>query len=223
MKWGILGTSFISGVMAEAIQGDDKSELYAVAGRSEQNLKTFAEQYGIENTFNDYDALIADEQVDIIYIALPNHLHHDFIVKAAEQGKAILCEKSLSVDMEKTELALKAVETHKVFFAEGLMYLHHPLITQYPSSPLHTPFISNHIFPLSSSLHTITPFSAPSSSTPHHFFIHVYASASPASSPSSSIYTITPPYLPLFTSLLFVLHTHTHTHTHAHNPQTPPL
>ena len=130
MKWGILGTSFISGVMAEAIQCDDKSELYAVAGRSEQNLKVFAEQYGIENTFNDYDALIADEQVDIIYIALPNHLHHDFIVKAAEQGKAILCEKSLSVDMEKTELALKAVETHKIFFAEGLMYLHHPLISE---------------------------------------------------------------------------------------------
>ncbi|MCV5746461.1 hypothetical protein OFN42_40255, partial [Escherichia coli] len=47
-----------------------------------------------------------------------------------EQGKAILCEKSLSVDMEKTELALQAVEAHKVFLAEGLMYLHHPLIRE---------------------------------------------------------------------------------------------
>ncbi|GIU32299.1 Gfo/Idh/MocA family protein [Shewanella sp. MBTL60-007] len=130
MKWGILGTSFISGVMAEAIKNDDKSELYAVAGRSEQNLKAFAEQYSVEKIFTDYTALIEDEQVDIIYIALPNHLHHDFIVKAAKQGKAILCEKSLSVDMEKTKLALNAVEAHGVFFAEGLMYLHHPLIRE---------------------------------------------------------------------------------------------
>ncbi|MGR5238620.1 Gfo/Idh/MocA family protein [Vibrio alfacsensis] len=130
MKWGILGTSFISGVMAEAIKGDAKSELYAVAGRSERNLNAFAEQFDVEKTFTDYDGLIADEQVDIIYIALPNHLHHDFIIRAAEQGKAILCEKSLSVDMEKTELALHAVEAHQVFFAEGLMYLHHPLIRE---------------------------------------------------------------------------------------------
>lgn len=130
MKWGILGTSFISGVMAEAIKGDEKSELYAVAGRSEVNLMAFAEQYSVEKTYLDYDALLSDEQVDIVYIALPNHLHHDFIIKAAQKGKAVLCEKSLSVDMEKTQLALKAVEQHQVFFAEGLMYLHHPLMKE---------------------------------------------------------------------------------------------
>ncbi|WP_295893412.1 Gfo/Idh/MocA family oxidoreductase [uncultured Vibrio sp.] len=130
MKWGIIGTSFISGVMAEAIQGDEKSELYAVAGRSASRLAEFAEQYSIENTFTDVDALLDDKQVDIIYIALPNHLHHEFIIRAAQRGKAILCEKSLSVDMEKTELALNAVKDHQVFFAEGLMYLHHPLIRE---------------------------------------------------------------------------------------------
>ncbi|GAB6260354.1 Gfo/Idh/MocA family protein [Photobacterium sp. R1] len=130
MKWGILGTSFISGVMAEAIKSDSESELYAVAGRSAVNLEAFAKQHSVEKTFSDYDLLLSDEQVDIIYIALPNHLHHDFIIKAAQQGKAVLCEKSLSIDMEKTELALQAVREHQVFFAEGLMYLHHPLIRE---------------------------------------------------------------------------------------------
>ncbi|KXF82380.1 Gfo/Idh/MocA family protein [Enterovibrio coralii] len=129
MKWGILGTSFISGVMADAINGDQGSELYAVAGRSEKNLAAFAEQHGVDTTYSDYDALLADSNVDVVYIALPNHLHHEYIIKAAEKGKAILCEKSLSVDMEKTEAALQAVEKYQVFFAEGLMYLHHPLIT----------------------------------------------------------------------------------------------
>ncbi|WP_026973355.1 Gfo/Idh/MocA family protein [Aliagarivorans marinus] len=128
LRWGILGTSFISGVMAEAIQLDGSSELYAIAGRSPEPRQAMAKQYGIPVQHDDYQALIDDPQVDIVYIALPNHVHHDYVVKAAQAGKAILCEKSLSVDMPKTELALAAVEQHQVFFAEGLMYLNHPLI-----------------------------------------------------------------------------------------------
>ncbi|PKG56458.1 gfo/Idh/MocA family oxidoreductase [Shewanella sp. Choline-02u-19] len=128
MKWGIIGTSFISGIMAEAINGDDKSELYAVAGRTQTTLDEFAKSYAAQKSYTDYDALINDRNVDIVYIALPNHLHHEFVVKAAAAGKAILCEKSLSIDMEKTEIALAAVRKHQVFFAEGLMYLCHPYI-----------------------------------------------------------------------------------------------
>ncbi|WP_299793279.1 Gfo/Idh/MocA family oxidoreductase [uncultured Shewanella sp.] len=127
LNWGILGTSFISGVMADAIIEEGGSELYSVAGRSEAPLVAFAEKYEIEQVYRDYDALIKDDAVDIIYIALPNHLHHEFVVKAANAGKAIVCEKSLSIDMEKTREALAAVEKHGVFFAEGLMYLTHPL------------------------------------------------------------------------------------------------
>jgi predicted dehydrogenase len=130
MKWGILGTSFISGVLADAIKKNSHSELYAVAGRTERTLNEFADTYKPSTTYSSYDALIADEQVDVVYIALPNHLHHNYVVKAAEAGKAILCEKSLSVDMEKTEQALHAVERNDVFFAEGLMYLCHPLVEQ---------------------------------------------------------------------------------------------
>jgi predicted dehydrogenase len=127
LNWGILGTSFISGVMADAIVEEGNTTLYSVAGRSQAPLAAFAEKYGITNLYNDYDALINDDNVDIIYIALPNHLHHDFIIKAANAGKAILCEKSLSVDMAKTDEALAAVAKNNVFFAEGLMYLTHPL------------------------------------------------------------------------------------------------
>lgn len=128
MKWGILGTSFISGVMADAITGDSGSELYAVAGRNQVTLDEFAEQHNVEHRYNSMDALLDDAEVEVVYIALPNHLHHEYVIKAAERGKAILCEKSLSVDMAKTKAALDAVNTHKVFFAEGLMYLNHPLM-----------------------------------------------------------------------------------------------
>ncbi|MGR5063672.1 Gfo/Idh/MocA family protein [Photobacterium sp. DNB22_13_2] len=125
-QWGILGTSFISGVMAEAIRQEGQSRIYAVAGRSPEPRKALAAQYDIPMQYDNYDALIADPKVDIIYIALPNHLHHEYVIKAAQAGKAILCEKSLSVDMDKTEAALAAVDRYEVFFAEGLMYLNHP-------------------------------------------------------------------------------------------------
>lgn len=78
-----------------------------------------AQQYDIPVQHDSYDALIADPEVDIVYIALPNHLHHEYVIKAAQAGKAILCEKSLSVDMEKTDAALAAVAQNQVFFAEG--------------------------------------------------------------------------------------------------------
>lgn len=128
MKWGILGTSFISGVMADAIKGDEQSELYAVAGRNPETLEAFVKQYQPSVNYSSMDDLLEDESVEVVYIALPNHLHHEYVEKAAAKGKAILCEKSLSVDMEKSEQALAAVKEHNVFFAEGLMYLHHPFV-----------------------------------------------------------------------------------------------
>lgn len=130
INWGILGTSFISGIMADAIEAAAGHQLYAVAGRSAANLEAFCQQHPAKQTFNDYAQLIADPDVDVIYIALPNHVHHEYIIQAARAGKAILCEKSLSIDMEKTEIALAAIKEHKVFFVEGLMYLHHPLIAE---------------------------------------------------------------------------------------------
>ncbi|GGQ11127.1 Gfo/Idh/MocA family protein [Shewanella litoralis] len=130
INWGILGTSFISGVMADAIKAQGQSQIYAVAGRNTTTLAEFATQYNIAHQFTDFDALINDPLVDVIYIALPNHLHHEYVIKAANAGKAILCEKSLSVDMPSTITSLDAVKQNQVFFLEGLMYLAHPFIQQ---------------------------------------------------------------------------------------------
>ncbi|MFM2590302.1 Gfo/Idh/MocA family protein [Vibrio sp. TBV020] len=130
MKWGILGTSFISDVMAQAINNDSNSQLHAVAGRNPTMLEEFKKKHGPSRSYLSMDELIADSDVEVVYIALPNHLHHEYVVKAAQAGKAILCEKSLSVDMEKSDIALNAVDKHNVFFAEGLMYLNHPIAAQ---------------------------------------------------------------------------------------------
>ncbi len=126
-RWGILGTSFISETVAEQIIANPDSQLQAVAGRTEQTLDQFAEKFSVPKRFIDYQALIEDESVDIIYIGLPNHVHHQYLIKALAAGKHVLCEKSLSVDMHKTEQIMQAVKESKQSVIEGLMYAHHPL------------------------------------------------------------------------------------------------
>lgn len=125
-RWGILGTSFISETVAAQIIANQDSQLQAVAGRTQQTLDQFAETFSIPDRYTDYQALIDDENVDIVYIGLPNHVHHQYLIKALAAGKHVLCEKSLSVDMQKTDQIMEAVKKSNQSVIEGLMYAHHP-------------------------------------------------------------------------------------------------
>ena len=126
-RWGILGTSFISGIMADAINNNPDSTLQAIAGRRKGASDAIAKKYSISKSYNSYEQLINDIDVDIVYIALPNHIHHEYVQKALFANKHVLCEKSLSSDMEKAALMANTVKQSKQCFIEGLMYLAHPL------------------------------------------------------------------------------------------------
>lgn len=126
-RWGILGTSFISETVAEQIIANPHSKLQAVAGRTRETLDAFAEKFSVPDCYTDYQMLIDDENVDIVYIGLPNHVHHEYLIKGLAAGKHVLCEKSLSVDMSKTQQMLEAVNQSDKVAIEGLMYVHHPL------------------------------------------------------------------------------------------------
>ena len=128
LRWGILGTSFISETMTQAILEDSGSTIQAVAGRRQEAIDSFAQSFSIPKKYTSYQALINDPDVDIVYIGLPNHLHHQFTIACVAAGKHILCEKSLSIDMEKTQAIVDAVSGSELLFIEGLMYLHHPII-----------------------------------------------------------------------------------------------
>ena len=147
VRWAFLGTSFISGVMLKAIadvsQGDiscvsdgdncyNRAKLVVIAGRRQEAIDKFAADHeellkGVDRSVG-FDAVIERPDVDVVYIALPNHVHAEYVTKCAEKGKAVLCEKSFSIDMPSTRLALEAVSKHNIFCQEGLMYLHHPFI-----------------------------------------------------------------------------------------------
>lgn len=131
LRWGLLGTSFISGTVASAIARSAGSKVVAVAGRDVGRLTDFASRYSIPYTYTDFEALCREPLVDVVYVGLPNHVHHEYSLLAATYGKHVLCEKSLSIDMEKTESLLNGLAESPVFFVEGLMYRAHPVITAF--------------------------------------------------------------------------------------------
>ncbi len=130
LRWGILGTSFISDTMAAAIAKSPVSRIEAVMGCDAARLAAFAARHGAARTYRDIAALLEDADVDAVYIGLPNHIHHEAVIAAAKAGKPVLCEKSLTTGMGDAQALASAVEESGIFFMEGLMYLHHPLIAR---------------------------------------------------------------------------------------------
>jgi len=126
IKWGILGTSYISEVMANAIQESDTSELVAIGSRSLLTAKKFSEKYSIQKYYDDYQALLNDDGIDSIYIGLPNHLHKEWITRAALAGKHILCEKPFVISVDEAQEIISIIKKSNVFCMEALMYRCHP-------------------------------------------------------------------------------------------------
>lgn len=126
IKWGILGTSYISEVMASAIQESTMSKLIAVGSRSIDTAKTFSSKFSIPKVYDDYHALINDSDIDAIYIGLPNHLHKEWIIHCAKAGKNVLCEKPFVVSVEEVNEVISVVGQSNVFCMEALMYRCHP-------------------------------------------------------------------------------------------------
>src|SRR3990167_4502758 len=126
IKWGILGTSYISEVMANAIQESQTSELVAIGSRSITTAKNFANKFSIPRFYNDYQKLINDNDIDAIYIGLPNHLHKEWIIRCAQAGKNVLCEKPFVISIEDAREVIAVIEKTNVFCMEALMYRCHP-------------------------------------------------------------------------------------------------
>ncbi len=127
LRWGLLGTGFITHKTAEAINASTGSMIHTIAGRNSEAVKTFQQQYAIPNASFGYDDVLADPDIDAVYIGLPNHVHHTLTIAAAKAGKAVLSEKSLTTTMLEAHALADATRDNGTFFVEGLMYLSHPL------------------------------------------------------------------------------------------------
>ncbi|MFN2341158.1 MAG: Gfo/Idh/MocA family protein [Halanaerobium sp.] len=130
IKWGILGCANIARkAVIPGILGAGNSELYAVASRSKEKAADFAEEFGAAKFYDDYDKLLADQEIDAVYIPLPNGLHKKWTIKAAEAGKHILCEKPLSGKSKaEAEEMFAAAQKNKVKLMEAFMYRFQPFV-----------------------------------------------------------------------------------------------
>ena len=127
LKWGVLAAGRIAGKFASGLSTiRDEATALAVGSRSLEKAETFAQEHGFERAYGSYEELLADPDVDAVYIATPNALHAEWSMKAAEAGKHILCEKPITVNAPQLERVLEVIRARDVFFMEAFMYRCHP-------------------------------------------------------------------------------------------------
>ena len=125
VKWGVLGTANIAkGCTIPGMKLADNCELYAVAGRSEEKVNSYKDQFGFEKGYVGYDKLLDDPEVQAVYIPLPNNLHKEWVIKALKAGKHVLCEKPLALNSEDAKEMFAVAKENNVILMEAYAYLH---------------------------------------------------------------------------------------------------
>src|ERR1700710_1256944 len=126
MRIGLLSTADINGAILAGAAASDQVEVVAVASRDAAKAEAYAREHGIATAHGSYDDLLADPQVDAVYVSVPNSLHVDWSIRALEAGKHVLCEKPLSRRPAEVERVFDAAERNGVLCMEALMWRHHP-------------------------------------------------------------------------------------------------
>lgn len=119
-KWGIIGTGKIAHTFAVALKHCENAELLAVASRTEEKAKQFAEEFGFEKSFGSYRDFAENSGAEIVYIATPMASHFDDAWLCLENGMNVLCEKSLTLNADQTEKLLAFAWEKKLFFMEAM-------------------------------------------------------------------------------------------------------
>ena len=129
VKWGVLGTAGIArGCTIPGMKAANNCELYAIAGRDENKVKSFQQDFGFEKAYVGYEKLLEDPEVQAVYIPLPNHLHKEWVIKALNAGKNVLCEKPLALNAEEAKEMFAAARDNHVVLMEAYAYQHSPYI-----------------------------------------------------------------------------------------------
>ncbi|HEY7396989.1 MAG TPA: Gfo/Idh/MocA family oxidoreductase [Gaiellaceae bacterium] len=126
VTWGIVSTADINRLVIPGAHASPKVELLAVASRDETRAREYAQKWEIERAYGSYEALLADPDVEAVYISLPNTMHCPWSIRALEAGKHVLCEKPLSRDVAEVEAAFDAAERTGYLLSEAFMYRHNP-------------------------------------------------------------------------------------------------
>jgi len=125
LRWGLISTAHINRALIPPLRASARNQLVAVASREMDKARAFAKEWNIPRVFGSYEALLADPDIDVIYNSLPNGLHAEWTIKAAQAGKHVLCEKPIAVTVEQVDAIAAAAQKAGVVVAEAFMYRHH--------------------------------------------------------------------------------------------------
>jgi D-xylose 1-dehydrogenase (NADP+, D-xylono-1,5-lactone-forming) len=126
VTWGLLSTARINDALLAGAALSDRVRVAAVASRDLARAEGYARERGIERAYGSYEALLADPEIEAVYIGLPNGLHVEWSIRALEAGKHVLCEKVLDKRADRVAEAFDTAERADRFLMEGFMYRHHP-------------------------------------------------------------------------------------------------
>jgi D-xylose 1-dehydrogenase (NADP+, D-xylono-1,5-lactone-forming) len=125
---GLLSTARINRMILAGAAVSDRVDVVAVASRDRDRADAYAREHGIARAHGSYEALLDDDEVDAVYVSLPNSLHHEWSLRALAAGKHVLCEKPYTRRPSEAEEAFAAAEREGRILMEAFMYRHHPQI-----------------------------------------------------------------------------------------------
>jgi predicted dehydrogenase len=126
VRWGIVGTGKIARLLATAIAESRDGRLVAVGSRSAERADAFAREFDVSRSHPSYEGVVTDEDVDLVYIATHHPAHREWAIRAAENGKHVLCEKPIAMNHADAELIVDAARRNDVFLLEAFAYRCHP-------------------------------------------------------------------------------------------------
>jgi predicted dehydrogenase len=124
--WGIISTADINRKVIPGAKESPEVELVAVASRDQARADAYAREWEVERAYGSYEALLADPEIEAVYISLPNTMHCEWSVRSIEAGKHVLCEKPLTRHPEEAETAFEAADRAGRLLMEAFMYRHNP-------------------------------------------------------------------------------------------------
>ncbi|MEW6752713.1 MAG: aldo/keto reductase [Candidatus Latescibacterota bacterium] len=128
LRWGIIGAGGIARTFARGLEKSKTGKLVAVGSRTREKAEAFGAEMHVpaERCYGGYDELLADAQVQAVYIATPHPMHAQWAIRAAEAGRHILCEKPIGINQYEAMAIVEAARRHDVFLMEAFMYRCHP-------------------------------------------------------------------------------------------------
>jgi len=126
VQWGLLSTAHINRKIIPAITQSAQGNLLGVASRSQSKAHVYADEWKIPRAYGSYEELLADKEINVVYISVPNHLHAEWIIKCLQADKHVLCEKPMCLSLEELEAVKMMSDQTGYKVMEAFMHLHHP-------------------------------------------------------------------------------------------------